>query len=108
MFNQFFHIVKVTGNNEDAWNHICLGTDYEDVIDPLDIYYYADGLVNFDQRLQKFWERMLREAAKDQFKDNEAFQQYRTFLSDKLPEDLIKKILWENSQWFLEKHFVEV
>ena len=39
IFNQIFHIIEVYEglNQEDAWNHICLGSDYEGLINPVDL-----------------------------------------------------------------------
>lgn len=102
LFNQFFHIVQMGGNKKSVWNHICIGTDYEGVIDPLDIYYYAGRLADFKERLVKFWKSQLN------LSDDEPFKKYKLHLFDETPEFYIEKVLWGNSQWFLRKHFKEV
>lgn len=106
--NQFIYIAKIyneakqkdsTLPDVDPWDHMCIGSDYEGVINPLDIYFYADDLV----RLQSSLEILLLNALNNQ---NPIFDKYRDVLEVTEIKRVVANILWENSQWFLAKHFV--
>lgn len=107
LMNQFLHIVKVVDDastiqpalaNGKGWDHICIGTDYEGVINPLDIYYYASDLSKLKQRLSFYWINAINNP-------KPAFDKYRKYLFDKSPDYWLEKILWSNSERFLEKYF---
>ena len=104
---QFVHIAKVykearsadnTLPDRDPWDHICIGSDYEGVINPLDIYFYSSDLVNIENRLTLFFTNAYHNPQK-------RFAIYRDTMEDNKFSDYAKRIVWENSQWFLERYF---
>jgi hypothetical protein len=105
LMNQFFYILKVCnelGNNQvskdKAWFHICLGSDYEGVINPQDIFYYAENLHDLEDKLGQFWRKM-------RSKQDPRFDKYRSYIFDESPAFWVKRILWENSEDFLQRYF---
>lgn len=106
--NQFIYIVKTYKEariNDNSlpdinpWNHLCIGSDYEGVINPLDLYFYADDLV----RLQGSLEILFINAINNPYP---AFDKYREVMEIAEINDIVRNLLWNNSQWFLKKHFV--
>ncbi|MEM6380739.1 MAG: hypothetical protein AAF705_21330, partial [Bacteroidota bacterium] len=105
LMNQFFYILKVCNeqgdarvNKDKAWFHICIGSDYEGVINPQDIFYYSENLHDLEDKLVTFWERMQRV-------QDPRFISYQKYIFDESPRFWVKRILWENSENFLEKYF---
>ena len=105
LFNQFFHILKVcnASSNPDvtgakAWFHLCIGSDYEGVINPQDIFYYSENLHDLKDTLINFWDDM-------RTKQGDKFKKYEDFLFGHEPKDIIQRILWDNSEAFLKKYF---
>ena len=105
--NQFLYIVKVYRDARkadpslpdiDPWEHLCIGSDYEGVINPLDIYFYANDLV----RLQGTWEVVLLNAVNN---PHPAFDKYREVIEVDRISELVTNILWTNSQTFLKQYF---
>ncbi len=84
--------------DKDPWNHICLGSDYEGVINPLDIYFYSSDLVSLENRLTAFFINAINNPLK-------IFDIYREVMEPGKAAEYVKKILWSNSQWFLERYF---
>ncbi len=105
--NQFLHIAKVykdarkthnTLPDKDPWDHVCLGSDYEGVINPLDIYYYASDLVRLESRWTIFFMNAINNPLK-------SFDIYREVMEPGKAAEYVKRILWGNSQRFLERYF---
>ncbi len=48
-----FHIIDKSGNKERVWDRICLGSDLDGIIDPLDIIPTASQYPYFRKRLQQ-------------------------------------------------------
>jgi len=104
LMNQFLHIIKVTGGKDSkAWYHICIGSDYEGVINPLDIFYYAGDLSDLKSSMVNFWHFAIQKARFD-----DEFKMYDDFLLDGLtPEFIVNRILWGNAKDFMRKYFNE-
>ncbi|MDW7690988.1 hypothetical protein R9C00_20460 [Flammeovirgaceae bacterium SG7u.111] len=107
--NQVLYIVKTVENSDKeglkggkAWDHICIGSDYEGVINPLDVFYYAHDLQGLENKLEIFWYKAIRLSEK-----YPEFQMYKDYLFGKKPSYYIKKMLWDNSEMFLKKYFTE-
>lgn len=105
--NQFLHIAQVykqarladnTLPHKDPWEHICLGSDYEGVINPLDIYFYSSDLVSLESRLTSLFINAINNPLK-------SFDIYREVMEPGKAAEYVNKILWGNSQWFLERYF---
>ena len=101
LFNQFFHVLKVSASYGDkGWYHICIGSDYDGTINPSDIFYYAGNLKNLESRMIRFWKKYSKRSEAE-------FAEYRNQLYNQTIEYWVKKILWENSQAFLKKYFTD-
>ena len=105
--NQFLHIATVYKNARmantdlpdiDPWDHVCLGSDYEGVINPLDIYYYASDLVRLESRWTMFFMNAINNPQK-------RFDIYREVMEPGKAAGYVQRILWGNSQWFHERYF---
>lgn len=105
LMNQFFYILQVCNaqggapiQRDKAWFHICIGSDYEGVINPQDIFYYAENLHDLENQLVNFWEKMRRH-------QDARFDKYRNYIYEESPRFWVKRLLWENSEAFLKKYF---
>jgi len=65
---------------------------------PLDIYFYSSDLVSLENRLTAFFINAINNPLK-------IFDSYREVMESGKAADYVKKILWGNSQWFLERYF---
>ncbi len=100
IFNQLLHIIATYGS-EKAWNHVCLGSDYEGLINPVDLYENAAGFKDMEADFVAHWEERL--AMPDS--DNVQINRYKELVFDKTPTHYIRKFLWENPMIFLRKYF---
>jgi hypothetical protein len=109
LMNQYLHIVKVyeraktrglATEDYDPWKHLCIGTDYEGVINPLDTYFYASELSDLESQLVSFINHCLANS-------NVAFNVYRQFIPSEQVQEIVKDILWNNSEQFLANYFTE-
>ncbi len=101
LFTQFFHIARVVEAasglpDTAAWDHICIGSDYEGVINPVDIYPQASCLSTLYTDLTGFWQKNISASPGNPFA-------HYTFGLD--PDTIVKKILWDNAMDFLRKYF---
>ena len=86
----------------DAWNHICIGSDYDGIMDPFDLYFTSvdfDSLLNdmliFLQRPEDLVNLPLP------IKKSEIFD----LMGDLSPDEIIAKIGYLNLEGFLKKYF---
>ncbi len=93
ILRQFFKVAELCG--EKGWNHVCIGTDYDGVINPADIYAQADKLKFLQADLENAWN----------YYKNTFGGTYTNCLFGKTPTYFIEKILWKNGIDFLEKYF---
>lgn len=109
LLNQFLYIVQVVNDasstnpglaNGKGWDHVCIGTDYEGVINPLDIYYYASDLSKLQSKLVFYWTNAV-------LNPQPSFGKYRKYLFGQKPEYWINKILWKNADRFLKTYFTD-
>lgn len=96
------HIVSVamlkSKNSKDPWNHICIGSDYDGMIEPMKICYNVTGIDDLEYNLLKW----LPIAAKAYYEENggvEAIQHELTDLN-KL-KSKVRKIMFENGIRFV-------
>lgn len=94
--NQILYIARVV-NKQEVWIHICIGTDFDGVINSLDAYPDASYLTEFKEDLRKFWNAKINSGKKD-------FDDFRFGLS---VEQILDNIFWENSQRFLKTYFTD-
>lgn len=93
ILRQFFRVAELCG--EKGWNHVCIGTDYDGVINPADIYSQADKLKYLSADLEKAWI----------YYKNSIGGVYSHCLFGKTPTYFIEKITLTNGLNFLEKYF---
>ena len=101
LLNQYLHIAKVI-NDKKVWNHVCIGSDYEGVINPLDIYFYASDLKDLKTDMIDYWKKAVK---KWEDENVEAFRKYKDYLFGENIDSVVERILWGNSQAFLQKYF---
>lgn len=99
--NQVLYIVNVyktarTGtDSKNPWDHICIGTDFDGVINPLDAYPTGAHMEEFGNDVVDYW--------KSKIKSSPVLAEHLgTAIT---PEVLMEKILWGNSWSWLEKYF---
>lgn len=92
--NNILHIVKVGG--ERAWKHICLGSDFDGMIAPVDNCVSAAEYPLLAQELPRILRSMIDEARKKDPKLN--------FHEGDL-KDRVKDFMFDNAIDFLKKHF---
>lgn len=98
LLRQIFHIVAVGG--KEAWHHLTLGTDYDGVINPIDIYPRAEDMTDLRQDLIDHWQTQL--AAPRAIN-----QVYRKHLYGESPEYYVDKLLVLNGMNFLKKYYTD-
>jgi microsomal dipeptidase-like Zn-dependent dipeptidase len=96
-FRQIFHMLDLTGKK--GWDHLCLGTDYDGVINPIDIYAQCSDIANIQDDLDGFWNKML------QHTDNSIKSLYQRHLHGQSTIFWIRKLLLLNGMNFLKKYF---
>ncbi len=93
--NNILHIVKVGG--EEAWKHICMGSDFDGLINPINNCKRISEYPQLENNLQSELESMIQEAEHDP-----------KLSVGSVPSDLAQKvrgIMFENGKRFLEEHF---
>ncbi|RDB03410.1 membrane dipeptidase [Runella aurantiaca] len=86
--NNWLHIVKIGG--DEAWKSVCLGSDYDGLINALDIAPKANFIEHFRQRLAD--ELPIIAAIKE-------------VVLPASPEDLVDALLFDNAVDFLKKNW---
>jgi microsomal dipeptidase-like Zn-dependent dipeptidase len=87
--DNILQIVKVLG--KPGWDIICLGSDYDGMINHLDPYDKASTLPSLATDLQQFLEQ---------------HQYERSMWHGYTPEEIVQKIMCTNMMAFFERHFV--
>ncbi|MGB3183806.1 MAG: hypothetical protein WBB45_20605 [Cyclobacteriaceae bacterium] len=100
------HIVHYKG--EKAWNHICLGTDFDGIMDPFDTYSLSIDV----PRLVLDMKNLLRRPQTIRiYKNNDIFdlepRDVKKLLFGKTPDELIDKIAYKNLERFMSKYFTD-
>lgn len=96
------HIVNVamlkSKNSTDPWNHICIGSDYDGMIEPMKICYNVTGIDDLEYNLLKW----LPIAAKAYYEENGGVESIQHELTDlnKL-KSKVRKIMFENGKRFV-------
>jgi microsomal dipeptidase-like Zn-dependent dipeptidase len=91
------HIIRIGGN--EAWNCICIGSDFDGIINPIDAVGDASKIPDMKRDFKKFIQIMVREL-------NRYFIEKETGEAEIIvPDDFYEKFLSENASQFLAKHF---
>ncbi len=97
LFRHIFHVLNTVG--ERGWNHISLGTDYDGVINPMDLYPTSAEMSSIAHDMELFWNINLNNP-------NTAIKkEYKKHCYGKKPEHWIKCFLILNGANFLKKYF---
>ena len=94
--NQLLHVAKVQGNVK-VWDHLCIGSDYDGVINAIDTYTDASKLDTFGKDLIAYWK----------FQLNRNSRRYTRLTYGLTVEKIIQKVLWDNSMAFMQKYFTD-
>jgi|GEM_PF-2232667 len=99
VFRQLFYIIDLVGKR--GWDHLTLGTDYDGVINPIDIYLRSADMISIEGDLNRFWNQQLKSS------DKEVKKLYKSVLFSKTPAHWIGKLLWSNGLNFMKKYFTD-
>lgn len=97
VFRQLFHIARITEGK--GWEHVALGTDYDGVINPIDIYRQSSDMRTLKSDLLRFW------TDKQTDPDPAIRTLYTAHLYGNTEDQLLEKFLWQNGHDFLKKYF---
>ncbi|MFK7799834.1 MAG: peptidase [Aureispira sp.] len=90
-------IVKVI-NDPAAWDFICIGSDFDEMVAPLDPYQTSEALPQLAVDIQRFLERP--EAINDLFSEEDI----RELMFDLTPTEITSKLMSLNAYNFMSKH----
>ncbi|MBK7384846.1 MAG: membrane dipeptidase [Flavobacteriales bacterium] len=97
ILRQLFHILDQVG--EQGWDHVALGTDFDGVINPIDIYRQSSDMKTLRTDLITFWD------ASCTHPDPTIAALYTDHRYGKPAAHWIDKLLWENGMAFLRKYY---
>lgn len=92
--NQLLYMARVVGDAK-IYHHVCLGTDFDGVINSLDAYPDGSFLTEFQADLKKFWKHKINLGEQD-FIDLKFNRQVDAIIDD---------LFWKNAERFLKKYF---
>lgn len=99
VLRQVFHILDLVG--QDGWGHIAIGTDYDGVINPIDVYKRSSDMRTLPKDLESFWTAMT------QHPDAGIRELYGRHLYGKSIRYWVNKLLWQNGNDFLKAYFTD-
>ncbi len=95
ILHQVLYLSEVGGSA--ALDHLCIGSDFDGVINPLDTYPDASYLGTLSQDLLSHWTEM-------RLKGVERYEKHRRGLT---PQVIIQKLLWGNADRFMSRYFTD-
>jgi microsomal dipeptidase-like Zn-dependent dipeptidase len=96
VWNQIEHIARILDREQlHAWNNICIGSDYDGIVDPLNGFWTSREFNTLRNYLLKYAERYMTSA-------NLHFKNPDNNIS---PQKILDKIFHENVLNFLQKHY---
>jgi len=96
-----FYIVSVK-NELSAWNHICLGSDFDGVINFMDIYENVEKYDDLANHIFQFLNRPL--AIPEASLEIADIERLKFGLS---PQEILDKVMYQNMDDFLKRYFTE-
>ncbi len=99
LFRQLFHIMRQPGVGSNGWYHVALGTDYDGVINPIDIYRQSSDMATLAADLEAHW------MACCQHPKAEVASLYSANLFGRSHAHWVERLLWSNGMDFLRKYF---
>lgn len=91
------HIVRIGGN--DAWNRICIGSDFDGIINPIDCANDASRIPDMKNDFKKYI-KLMAKMLNDYFIEKETGESPII-----VPNDFYEKFISENANHFLAVHF---
>ena len=101
IMGNIFHMVRVK-NEVSAWDHICLGSDFDGIINFIDIYENVEKYDTLADHMFQFLNRPL--AIPEISLTVEDFEKLKFNLS---PQEILEKVMYKNMDNFLKKYFNE-
>lgn len=89
-------------NDASAWDHIAIGSDFDEMVEPLDSYQTSEDLPQLAVDIQRFLERP--EAINDLFSE----EKIRELMFDLTPTEITGKIMSLNAYNFISRHIGNV
>ncbi len=108
VMTNLFYIAHVVDQHPDiegskVWDHICLGSDYDGIMDPFDLYPTAIEFMSLFGEMKHFLEHP--EALNELEKVDFSADRIKELMFGLSPEELLEKIAHKNVETFLEKYF---
>jgi microsomal dipeptidase-like Zn-dependent dipeptidase len=109
MHNLFF-IVKTIDDmpgmdGRKAWDHICLGSDYDGIMDPFNLYPDASQFMTMFGDMKEFLENP---EALDRMEETQlSVEEVKRLMYDLSPTEICEKIAYKNVENFLGKYFTD-
>lgn len=99
VWNQIRHVAELLDmNNRYAWGTMCLGTDFDGIIDPINGYWTAASIDELDDYLLMHAYNYLKEI-------NAPCPLVQAANRNIAPEELVERVMTSNALNFLSKHF---
>jgi len=89
--NNILHIVKAGG--ERAWQQVCLGSDFDGLIDPINCCTDAADFPKLEKKLTEMLPKMMAEDPTHDYDDSDIAQK-------------VRGLMYDNAVRFLKQHFV--
>ena len=94
LWNQIRYVADLLDSNGlPAWDIMCIGTDFDGVVSPIDGYWTSSELKHLYENLLEFTDDYLRQKA------------FRLQSNNISSEKIMDKIFSENAMMFLSKYF---
>jgi hypothetical protein len=97
LMSNILTVIK-TLNDVAAWDHIAIGSDFDEMVEPLDPYQTSEDLPQLAVDIQRFLERP--ESINDLFTEEEI----RELMFDLTPTEITGKIMSLNAYNFISRH----
>ena len=103
IMSNILHIIRVC-NDVQAWNMICLGSDFDGAINPMETYPNVQSYVRLGREMRQFLHQPLenRDITPPLLSDDVKRLQFNL-----TPEEIVVKIMQTNMMGFLEAYFNE-
>ncbi len=109
MTNLFYIIHTIDQHPEmegkKAWDHLCLGSDYDGIMDPFDLYPTSVEFMSLFGEMKEFLEHPepLNELQGVKF----SVRRIKELMYDYSAEDILEKLAYKNVENFLRKYFTD-
>lgn len=104
--SNMFQIVKAVGN-EKIWNMICLGSDFDGIMDPFDSFKTSSKFKDLFEDVENFLENPAFDLIifENEHQVTLPYDRVHNLMFGLSPEEIIRKVSHENVRNFLERYF---